>query len=282
MTGFVPVGHVVLEETSGAACAVASWDGWLHLAWTGSDTRLNVMVSADGMSFANKATLRHRSCRTESSGDSTRTVSLAPALTPSELGLIIGWTGTDHQLNILQVGAPENRNSVIPQRSAMGPALTARGSELVVGWTGTDRRLNLISAYQRGLSAPLTLGHKSGDSPALATVGSELLMAWAGGGRRLNVLPVGTAPHSPPWFPGSYTNRKPAMCAIGDELVLAWRDPDRHLCLQTVSAAGVWGPPVGLPMTSFHGPSICCHRNTLVLAWTGSDRRINVMLLRAG
>lgn len=153
MTGFVPVGHVVLEETSGAACAVASWDGWLHLAWTGSDTRLNVMVSADGMSFANKATLRHRSCRTESSGDSTRTVSLAPALTPSELGLIIGWTGTDHQLNILQVGAPENRNSVIPQRSAMGPALTARGSELVVGWTGTDRRLNLISAYQRGLPA---------------------------------------------------------------------------------------------------------------------------------
>lgn len=281
VTGFVQSSHVVLEETSAAACALASHDGWLHLAWTGSDGRLNVMTSADGVSFGGKATLRHRSSRTESSGEHSRTVLLAPALVATPRGVFIGWTGTDRQLNVLLLGRPDDSNAIIPERSPHGPALTTRGGDLVLAWTGSDRRLNVIHAYEGGFSAPLTLDHTTWGTPGLVAWGDDQLLAWAGTDRQLNLLPLSSAPYGHPTFPGCQTDRTPTLCTVGDHLVVAWRDVDRHLYVRTAPRGGRWGLPINLPMTSSHGPAICCHRNNLALAWTGTDRRLNVAQLRA-
>ncbi|HET6953276.1 MAG TPA: hypothetical protein VFI47_23045, partial [Acidimicrobiales bacterium] len=54
----------VLAEKSSASCAVASARGALHLAWTGSDSRLNLVSSGDGRHFGGKRTLPHRSSQT--------------------------------------------------------------------------------------------------------------------------------------------------------------------------------------------------------------------------
>ena len=90
-------GRVVVAEKSYAGCALASSGGWLHLAWTGADTRINLVSSVDGRAFGGKQTLPARSSKvvredSRSSFDdpwsstmssTSKTVPLSPALAAS-------------------------------------------------------------------------------------------------------------------------------------------------------------------------------------------------------
>ena len=51
---------VRLDEKSPAGCALASWNGQLCLAWTGTDLRLNVASSPDGRGLAGKQRINQR------------------------------------------------------------------------------------------------------------------------------------------------------------------------------------------------------------------------------
>jgi len=83
-TSFIRSGNQFVE----LAPALASFGGRLYIAWTGTDSHLNVESSSNGMVFSNKVTL----------GETSQA---APALTvenPAVQGqparLVIGWTGS--------------------------------------------------------------------------------------------------------------------------------------------------------------------------------------------
>src|SRR5262245_9894298 len=102
-------GNVVLDEKSYAGCALASWGGRVHLAWTGSDYHVNLLSSADGRAFDGKQTLPSRTYkfvredssrsqfddRSHMSSSTNRAVALSPALAASADALHVAWTGTD-------------------------------------------------------------------------------------------------------------------------------------------------------------------------------------------
>ena len=67
--------------------ALLSHAGRLWLAWTGTDRRLNVMSSPDGVTFDQKVTLDERS-------------TTAPSLTVHNGRLVIGWTGGGSKINV--------------------------------------------------------------------------------------------------------------------------------------------------------------------------------------
>jgi hypothetical protein len=243
----------VLGEKSSTSCAVASWQGLLHLAWTGSDTRLNTISSPDGRRFENKRTLPHRSSKTvtrdpgttgvgpsrgRTLGDSTmttETVPLAPAMVATAGGLYLAWTGTDRRLNVWGPGLDGAGHVVFPETSSEAPALGASGQDVMLAWTGTDRHLNLLQAQNGAWDRPLRLDETTSEAPSLGAVGNEIVLGWTGTDRRLNLLTL---------------------------------------------RAGLAGTPVRLDATSSHCPAVCAHLDGLVVAWIGTDRRLNVRLRR--
>src|SRR3954454_9149604 len=80
---------VNLPETSPFAPAVASFNGKIYIAWTGTDSghHLNVESSSDSTYFSNKVTLPESSIA-------------APALAVFGGKLYIAWTDTAHHLNV--------------------------------------------------------------------------------------------------------------------------------------------------------------------------------------
>lgn len=280
MAGIVQADQVRLEERSRATCSVASWQGQLYLAWTGSDGRLNLMVATDGFRFGDKRTLSERSVRTEGSGENSSTIPMGPALAASDdFGLHMTWTGTDRWLNVMRLDRPDMPKVIVDQRSSDAPALAIRGTDLVLAWTGSDRQLNLVASQNGFATPPLLLGERSSHSPAVAAWGSSLLVVWAGSDRQLNLIHDLGGTFCPPRFSGDTTNRNPALCVQGDERVMVWRDPNRWLFARSVSRES-WGTVTPIEATSSVGPAICVHRGQLVLAWTATDHHINLAYLR--
>ena len=77
----------ILNQTSNAGPALASFGGDLDIAWTGTDGRLNVESSSDGTTFGNQVILN-------------QTSNAGPALASFGGDLDIAWTGTDGRLNV--------------------------------------------------------------------------------------------------------------------------------------------------------------------------------------
>ncbi|HEY7069443.1 MAG TPA: hypothetical protein VH479_04985, partial [Acidimicrobiales bacterium] len=172
---------VVLDEKSNAACAVASSPGRVCLAWTGTDTRLNVLSSADGRTFGDKHTLPFRSYiiehDTDSDGNSTqKTVPLAPALATNDDGDHLVWTGYDHGLTWYAFGG--SGGGSLGEQTTDPPALAARGRDLWLAWTGTDRRLNLRAIEGGHWGQKWTLDEHSSCAPAVCASATELALAW--------------------------------------------------------------------------------------------------------
>jgi hypothetical protein len=186
-----PASNVVLGERSNAACAVASYQGQVRLAWTGTDTRLNLLYSSNGQTFGDKRTLPFRSYVTESQddgngGSTRRTVPLAPALARNEAGDHLAWTSYDQRVNYYTPG--HQGGGGLGERSDDPPALASRGADLLLAWTGTDRRLNLRHRQDGHWGEKWTLDERSSVAPAVCASAGELALAWTGSDRHLNVL----------------------------------------------------------------------------------------------
>jgi hypothetical protein len=290
MTGRAP--DVVLAERTGASCAVASWQGRLHLAWTGSDMRLNTISSPDGWHFEGKRTLSHRSYKTvtRSSGSSsgrslsdttTEYVPLAPALAATASGLVLAWTATNRRLNVSGPGMGDAGYLELGETSSNPPALGAEGHNLTLAWTGTDSHINLLHVHAGAWSSPWRLDETSSCAPAVCMAGqdpTEMVLAWTGTDRHLNLLQTRDGVWGQPWRLDEKSAAAPAICAISDTLVLAWTGSDRHVNLLSLQR-GVPAAPVRLDATSSCSPTLCPHLDALVLAWTGTDGRPNLLHL---
>lgn len=278
-------GKITLAERSSAAPALASWQGRLYLAWTGTDTHLNVMSSADGRSFSDHYRLDHKSYKTETSMSSstssgfseTTTVALAPSLAASEGGVDLAWTGSDGHVNVMRsAGSPPHLR--LSETTSVAPSLAALGPELALTWTGTDRHLNVVVSSGSSFGRPLRLDQKSSGSPALCALGSaELAVGWTGTDRHLNVMVSYQTAFGPPLRLDDKSSEGPALCSLGpSELALGWTGTDRRLNL-VVSRNGKFGGARRLEEKSVHAPAVCVHFDQLFVAWAGSDLRLNLV-----
>jgi hypothetical protein len=150
----VTLGETSYLETSigpfrfrtGMAPALASFGGYLWIAWTGSDAghHLNTMVSTDGVHFGQKVTLNE----TSSAGPSLAYEYVPGASLPDRL--FIGWTGTGN-LRLNYMSTPSTGNNfggkvTLSDTGYHGIALySPRAGDLTIGWAGTDpnHHLNL-------------------------------------------------------------------------------------------------------------------------------------------
>jgi len=273
---------VVLGEKSDAACAVASFSGRVCIAWTGTDTRLNLMSSADGQVFGNKTTLPFRSYRLEHDTDSdgsstTRTVPLAPALACNEDGDQLVWTGSDRGLNHYSTGTAGT--GYLGEQSSEPAAVAARGQELLLAWTGTDRRVNLRHGEGVHWEPKWTLDEHSSLAPAVCASATELALAWTGTDRHLNVMVTRGGQWGAPVRLEETSSDPPALCPRGDRFALAWTGTDRRINVLAFGPDGA-SPAEQLDATSSHAPSLCpLGDETTLAAWTGSDRRLNLAIL---
>jgi hypothetical protein len=189
----------ILPEHSGENPALANFDDRLFLAWTGTDDahHLNIMSSADGITFENKQTL-------------VETSIAGPAL--GVFGgvhdrFVLAWTGTDdaHHLNVRSSadGITFENKQTLAETSIDGPALAPFAAALFIAWTGTDEAHHLNGMPVRNgdfVDGKRTLNDPAHDStsfanPALITefeemgsTAADLLLAWFGWDRHLNLL----------------------------------------------------------------------------------------------
>jgi hypothetical protein len=273
---------VVLDERSNAACAVASSPGRVRLAWTGTDTRLNVLTSADGRVFGDKHTLPFRSYivehDTDSDGHSTsKTVALAPALATNDDGDHLVWTEYPGRLVWYAFGG--HGGGGLGEHTTDPPALAGRGRDMWVGWTGTDRRLNLRSIEGGHWGQKWTLDETSAYAPAVCASATELALAWTGTDRHLNVMVTRGGQWGAPVRLEETSSDPPALCPRGDRFALAWTGADRRINVLAFGPDGA-SPAEQLDATSPHAPSLCPLGDaTTLAAWTGSDRRLNLAIL---
>jgi hypothetical protein len=162
---------VTLTETSEAAPGIAAFEGSFYLAWTGTDGRLNLVRSSDGLHFQDKITLSERSQHMAS-----------PSLTVFEGKLYLAWNGADQHLNVISSsdGRSFGNKVTLGETSYVGPVVAAYGGKLYLAWTGTNRFVNVISSSNgTNFRDKVTLSETATDSPALAAFQGKLYLAWA-------------------------------------------------------------------------------------------------------
>jgi hypothetical protein len=274
---------VTLSETASAAPAIATALGRLFLAWTGTDLRrqLNVMSSANGSTFVNKATLIDNS-------------PYGPSLAGSVGGpaqVALAWTGTDsaRHLNIATSGdgVGFGSKSVLGETSAAGPGL-AWLIEQAIAWKGTDlaHLLNLEFSPGPG-GSKTTFGETSIEGPTLTFANflqaePDLLIAWTGTDNRLNVLffPIPGTPTKVTLAESSF--HAPAIAFFGSQgattILLAWTGTDGRLNTMTSPDGRTFGNKVTTNETSAFGPALATFSNGFFIAWAGTDlqRHVNV------
>ena len=120
----------------------------LYLAWTGTDNRLNVGSSSDGVHFG-KITLPESSF-------------VAPVIEDLSGTIYLSWTGTDNHLNLISSsdGITFSHEVTLPESSFVAPALIEdrHRSKLYLAWTGTDNCLtvgNITEPDKSGPASPL-------------------------------------------------------------------------------------------------------------------------------
>jgi hypothetical protein len=170
--------------------ALASFNGRLYLAWTGTDSghTLNVASSPDGVNFDAPALPFRGGVNTDS----------APALavggTPEEL--FLAWTGTDpnHHINVAASTNGVSFSSLfIGQGAFQGPALAGLAPTddlLFLFWSGTDPNHTLNGAYLTTDTGTLTIVTQGGASklgPAVATLDDVVYQAWIGTDPKMSI-----------------------------------------------------------------------------------------------
>jgi peptidoglycan hydrolase-like protein with peptidoglycan-binding domain len=219
----VMYGKVILGDTSLSGPALAAFNGRLYIAWRGvGNNRLNVMSSADGVTWQNKVTL-------------TDTTFFRPALGILGGRLVMGWTGTDAQrrLNIIQStdGTNWGNKITLGETSIEGPELCSFGSNLLLTWTGTDaqRRVNVVTFDGTSWLNKVTLGETSIGSPSIENVDGRIILGWTGtdAANRLNTLVSSNGVN----FLGKVTYAEtsffgPSIAGFGATPLLLWTGKD--------------------------------------------------------
>ena len=245
-------------DTGVAAPALASHDGKLFMAWTGTDSEgnLNIMPSIDGgktFQLANKHFVLTSDGREKSIA--------APALISYRGLLVIAWTGTDGRgtLNIAtsaDEGATWQNKVTMPETAIDGPALAflkggvsgAGFTTLVIAWTGTDsdHHINTRTCSDTAFGqlgqpdfSKSTFPDTSNFGPSLATAirrdtGDEFVfIVWTGTDRRQR-LNRGDSDNGTTFGDKKTSDEqsiaKPAIAKFSlrppDELVYAWTGTD--------------------------------------------------------
>ena len=170
-----------LPEHSHAGPALAFGNGRLFLAWTGTDTRLNVISSADGVNWSGKQTLNETS-PTE------------PSLVSHNGVLYLLWNGTDsaNKLNIIEshdMGASFSNKITLGETSDHHPAMTFGADGLPrLSWTGSGNALlnELISETGTTNGFAATPAYKrmfsdtGANGPSLCAFRGRAFVGWTG------------------------------------------------------------------------------------------------------
>ena len=261
------------------------------IAWAGTDAahRLNVMTSADGLSYGNKITLGETSIRRPA------VVRMSQAAGGA---VILAWTGTDanRSLNVLFDVYGSRQKLTLADNSFTSPAITIFNGNLLLAWTGTDasHSLNVMPIYLAPLRAgPKTIlsGVGSNAWPNLTVRGhdtvfncnSNVVLGWSAtnvpdvlqlaescDGSHFSTLYgmnglLETSSFGPDylWFPTE----------AGPEDWIGWTGTDaiHHLNVWWTSVYPQWnGKKTILPETALGGPMLGFDEG-LLIAWTGTD-----------
>jgi hypothetical protein len=97
----------------------------LYLAWTGTDNRLNLISSADGVKFDRKITF-------------DETSNVGPSLAVFNNKLYLGWLGQDNLLNWMSSSDGQGFGNKVTstEGSSVAPALAATNDYLYITWSG--------------------------------------------------------------------------------------------------------------------------------------------------
>ncbi len=178
---------VTPPEESDNPPALASHNGRVFIAWTGTDEKINLMFSDDdGISFKGKIRLNETS-------------DFSPALASHNGRLYIAWTGEgDGELNVARINLFGNtaggfgiegieQKRVLGDTSDFAPAIASHNGRLFLAWTGMGaHKLNLIFSDDNGASfkGKRTFTDSSDAAPVIASNGS-LFYSWSGEGEDL-------------------------------------------------------------------------------------------------
>jgi peptidoglycan/xylan/chitin deacetylase (PgdA/CDA1 family) len=280
---------VELSETSidgPALYASAPRVAGATLAWTGTDHRLNVMKSADGLHYSDKRTLDEvsdmRPAVVHRSADADDAVALA-------------WIGTDrkHSINILyDVYGSSPKKLTLDETSDSPPALEIRDYFLYVAWRGRDAA-HTLNVLPIEIADQLNVGQtaKLSDFSSLAgpslwwdTKKNEMLLSWTAVDPARRLL-IATSPDAITWTVPENTqfietsSFSPRLIAASAEdmarHVVVWTGTDGALNLRYTESFPQWqlagakttfnDAVMGAPALGYAGPS-----GHVLLAWTGA------------
>jgi hypothetical protein len=230
------------NQTTQFTPSFAMLNGQLFVAWTGTDTRVNVaLVDPANPGFLNANPVNNV------------VSSAAPALGTFNINgvdrLVVAWTGTDshHHLNISTSfnGANWGTTTTLNQLATGGPSLTRfNNGNLYMGWTGTDSgHTENFAIWPVGSATPFpgtamsVAGNTSDSDPSVATV-VNFDYAWRGKDNRINIafssngaLPFGTIGIV---GGGITTSTSPAIGSFQGLLWLAWIAMDGSVNVEKV------------------------------------------------
>ena len=202
------------RDPTGLTPALAGAAGGLHMAWVGTDGRLNAWA-VDRSPGADTVLADRSRC--------------GPALAAGGDGVVLAWTGRDKRLNVRRsrLSGPFGDPARLEVKSPRGPALCDAGAGVAVVWTSTARRL-MTSTLRDGRLGPVRpLEGSTNDTPAACAIEGGLLLAWTGvdGALYTSSLRDGRERAVAALNAGSIHG--PALCRQGDDVLLAWAQDGR-------------------------------------------------------
>ena len=213
------------------------------LAWTGTDSahHLNLLSSADGVSWGSKVTLAETS---------RFRAGLARTGPNASDRAVVAWTGTDanQSLNVL-VGTPPSSSiklTLSQENSFTGPSIAVFKGDLYLAWAGTDA------------AHTLNVDRISIGASTLSVQQKTILWGW-----------------------GSPATPTIAFDATGNRLVMSWIDASQHVSFAFSTNGANWTQPAQSPLTESSGASpallsalatnVSSNLARYFLAWTGTD-----------
>jgi hypothetical protein len=181
--GSWPAPATLPERTAHALGLTPSGPDGVMLGWVGNDSRVNlVQLAAGGPGtglWLPQPKLRLDQARTQR----------APALCQHRGSLVLGWTGTDRRVNLLDLARPgQPPIRLDAARRSQAPALASHAGHLILAWTGSDRRVNMLMNALDPAEPPMRFDEaRSSWAPALCSHGGALLLAWTGTDRHPNL-----------------------------------------------------------------------------------------------
>ena len=156
------------QRTAGSP-AIAPLGSEVILAWTGSDSHLNLATS-QGLGFSEPSRLDYTS-------------RVSPALSTFESTVALAWTGTDFHLNLAVGQAADGLLSSecrLEDTSEEGPALCAMGGVTFIAWVGADAHLNVALVEAGRVRNSLRLDERTFYEPWLVIHAGALFLVWTG------------------------------------------------------------------------------------------------------